>query len=72
MPAIEGSLARKLDFGVAPAKVTSTDGRGRAHLRLAPGLTRLPGPDKYSVLQQRRRRAQINARHLLDLPEQRD
>ena len=71
MPVIEGSLARKLDFGEAPAKVTSTGGRG-AHLRLAPGLTRLPGPDKYSVLQQRRRRAQINARHLLDLPEQRD
>jgi hypothetical protein len=66
MAAVEGALARKLDFGELAAKVTSTGG-GRAGLRLAPSLGGLSGPDKYRVLEQRRRQAQISARHLLDM-----
>jgi hypothetical protein len=66
MSGFEGSLARKLDFGELPAAVTST-GRGRGGLRLAPAPGKLSGPDKYRVLDERRRRAQIAARRLLDL-----
>lgn len=65
MTGFEGSLALKLDFGDAPGKVTSTG--ARAGLRLAPGQRALSGPDKYRVLDLRRRRAQIRARHLLDM-----
>ena len=68
----EGSLARKLDFGELPAAVTNTGGRGRGGLRLAPGLGKLTGADKYRVLDQRRRRAQIMARRLLDLFDAQD
>ena len=67
MTGFEGSLALKLDFGELPTRVTSTSGRGRAALRLAPGPMALSGPDKYRVLELRRRRAQIRARHLLGL-----
>ena len=67
MTGFDGTLARKLDFGELPTQVTSTGGRGRAGLRLAPGPSGLTGPDKYKVLDLRRRRAQIRARHLLDL-----
>jgi hypothetical protein len=67
MSGFEGSLALKLDFGELPTRVTSTGSRGRAGLRLASGPERLTGPDKYRVLDVRRRRAQIRARHLLDL-----
>ena len=72
MSGFEGSLARKLDFGEQPAAVTSTGGRGRAGLRLALSSGRLAGPDKYGVLDQRRRRAQIAARRMLDLFDARD
>ena len=58
--AFDGTLARKLDF---------TGGSGPAGLRLAPRAERLAGPDKYRVLERRRRRAQMAARHLLDLVE---
>ena len=66
MSGFEGALARKLDFGDGPTTVTSTGSRGRAGLRLAarPGL--LTGPDRYAVLERRRRVAQIAARHLLE------
>jgi hypothetical protein len=67
MAGFDGALARKLDFGELPTTVTSTGGRGRAALRLAPSGGRLTGPDKYEVLERRRRRAQINARRLLAL-----
>ena len=67
MSGFDGTLARKLDFGERPTAVTSTGGRGRAGLRLAPRARRLNGPDKYRVLDARRRRAQIHARHLLNL-----
>jgi hypothetical protein len=69
MSGFDGSLARKLDFGEQPTVITSTGGRGRAGLRLAPRLGKLTGPDKYEVLAGRRRRAQIAARRLLDLFE---
>ena len=72
MSGFEGSLALKLDFGDSPARVTSTGGRGRAGLRLAAGADQLIGPDKYRVLDTRRRRAQIRARHLLNLMDDRD
>ena len=72
MSGFEGSLALKLDFGDSPARVTSTGGRGRAGLRLAAGTDQLAGPDKDRVLDARRRRAQIRARHLLDLMADRD
>ena len=64
--AVDGTLARKLDFGDFPALVTSTGLGGRARLRLAPGPGRLTGPDKYALLERRRRRAQMAARRVLD------
>ena len=67
MRGFEGSLARKLDFG----EVTTTAAQaGPAGLRLAPPPGRLRGPDKYKVLEARRRQAQIKARRLLDLAEE--
>ena len=71
MSGFEGSLARKLDFGELQTTVTSTGGRGRAGLRLAPRAAGSAGPDKYRVLERRRRAAQIAARHLLDLMDPR-
>jgi hypothetical protein len=81
MRGFHGSLAVKLDFGEMPTAVTSTGGRlpakaltgharrpgGQAGLRLAPSAGRLTGPDKYRLLERRRRQAQIAARHLLAL-----
>ena len=80
MTGFDGSLALELDFGLdlgpefsnAPARVTSTGGPGRAALRLAPGPIGLSGPEKYRVLDLRRRRAQIRARHLLALMDAED
>jgi hypothetical protein len=67
MPRFDGSLARTLDFG----DVTTTHGParagGRAGLRLALPSGVLRGPDKYKVLDRRRRQAQIHARHALGL-----
>jgi hypothetical protein len=60
-PRTDGSLALRLDFGMArPAPVPPS----AAALRLA------QGPDKYRVLAQRRRRAQIAARRLLQQMEE--
>ena len=68
MPNFDGSLARKLDFGESG---TGPRGGSGSRLRLArPG--RLGGPDKYKRLDARRRRAQIRARHLLDLMDARE
>ena len=71
MPQFDGSLARTFDFGEAPRAASTTTtapwAPGRAGLRLAiPGGV-LGGPDKYIVLETRRRRAQIVARRVLDL-----
>ncbi len=70
MERFDGSLARALDFGevttTAPAPGFAAV---RARLRLAPPGSRLSGPDKYKVLEHRRRQAQICARRVLDLLE---
>jgi hypothetical protein len=69
MPRFDGAAARKLDFDeIAPTPAGSLP---RAGLRLAPQLRAAPRPDKYRQLDLRRRRAQIAARHLLDLAEDR-
>ncbi len=66
------TTARQLDFGELPSRRTITL-RFRRGLHLATiGGTRDPqlqvrGPDKYKVLDQRRRRAQIRARQALGL-----
>ena len=65
MAGFEGSLAMKLDFGEQPTMVTSTGGRPGLRLAAPPG--KLTGPDKYRILDTRRRRAQIAARRTLDL-----
>lgn len=61
MHPVDGSLARQLDFEHPTTEVRPV--RARSMRRL--GLVR--GPDKYKVLERRRRAAQINARHALDL-----
>jgi hypothetical protein len=70
MPQFDGSLARTLDFGEEPPTETPSAkvfGGAHAGLRLAQTDGLLRGPDKYKVLERRRRRAQIRARRLLDL-----
>ena len=69
----DGSLARTLDFG--ETAISQRPVRGLASLRTGagvPGASRrrlelLRGPDRYKVLNQRRRAAQIKARHAMDL-----
>jgi hypothetical protein len=58
---IDGSLARKLEFGETTTEVRIARPGSLRRLAL------LRGPDKYKVLERRRRAAQIRARHLLDL-----
>ena len=72
MPRFRGSEARQLDFGEI---TTSTFPPAfpparplKASLKLAGRPGELRGPDKYKVLEHRRRQAQIKARRLLDLP----
>jgi hypothetical protein len=62
-PRTDGSLALKLDFGTARAA------RDRA-AACPRGLRLAEAADKYSVLEHRRRRAQMAARRLLDLMEE--
>jgi hypothetical protein len=77
MTRFDGSTALKLDFG-GVTTTSAVGGRGRGGLRLAPRLARfsarsgqaLRGPDKYKILEHRRRQAQIKARHLLELMEE--
>ena len=65
MQRFDGSLALKLDFG-GPTTTTTTGAKTpKSRLRLA-AVTTPRGPDKYRILEQRRRRAQIEARRLLD------
>ena len=73
MTRVNGSLAKSLDFSEGPASCGGPDvSRGQSRLRLTRpshvrnGL-RSSGPAKYRALEVRRRRAQIAARHLLDL-----
>ncbi len=81
MSRFDGSLARTLDFGEATAASSAMDARGRMRTRprmssvrgaavVLPGsLGLLRGTDKYKVLDRRRRAAQIQARHAMDLIE---
>ena len=69
MTRFDGSTAFKLDFGgVTTTSAMNPGGRGRLRLAVPSGALR--GPDKYKVLEHRRRQAQIKARHLLDLMEE--
>lgn len=67
MPRFDGSLARTLDFGDLTTTHGPVPGGGRAGLRLALPFSVLRSPDKYKVLERRRRQAQIQARHALGL-----
>ena len=60
MARFDGTAALKLDFGGV---------RAVRELRLSKPH-RLHGPDKYKVLEHRRRQAQIKARRLLDVIEE--
>lgn len=64
MAVFDGSLARQLDF----TEFGPEGGRARLPrrgLRLAVPSALLRGPDKYKVLEHRRRQAQIKARRQL-------
>ena len=72
MRRFSGSEARQLDFSEV---TTSTFPPAfpparplKASLTLPGRRGNLVGPDKYKVLEHRRRQAQIKARRLLDLP----
>ncbi|CAN5853123.1 hypothetical protein BH18ACI5_BH18ACI5_02100 [soil metagenome] len=69
MAQFDGSAAVKLDFGGMTTTIPAMLGR-RGRLQLATASATLSGPDKYQVLEHRRRQAQIRARHLLDLMEE--
>jgi hypothetical protein len=58
-----GALAQTLDFGDGAGPVIRP--AGRSGLRLAEPGGLLRGPGKYAVLERRRRRAQIAARHAM-------
>lgn len=67
MAQYDSTAALKLDFGgvrpVRELRLTPRRRSGRA-------LLGVHGPDKYKVLEHRRRQAQIKARRLLDLIEE--
>ena len=65
MAAVNGSLARKLEFGDEAISVGAAP-----RLRLAPASQGLRGPDKYKALAHRRHQAQIKARRLLELADE--
>jgi hypothetical protein len=67
MEAYEGTLARQLDFGKPVEGIGRSFNGPRRGLRLAVPSAVLRGPDKYKVLEHRRRQAQITARRLLEL-----
>lgn len=58
------AVARTLDVAALPTPRTIARGFANG-LRLAAPSNELCGPDKYRVLDLRRRRAQIHARHAL-------
>jgi hypothetical protein len=69
MAQFDGSAALKLDFGGMTTTTPAMRG-SRGSLRLAAAPATLSGPDKYKILEHRRRQAQIRARHLLELMEE--
>jgi hypothetical protein len=67
MRRFEGSLARKLDFGeITVTGVQAGNLRGWLRLAAARRADHL-NPEKYRLLDHRRRQAQIRARRALDL-----
>lgn len=71
----DGALARQLDFGDDGTGSGQQSLDGRRHpirgLRLAvPAVLR--GPDKYKVLEHRRRQAQIKARKVIEAADRLD
>ena len=58
---VDGALARTLEFGDTTTEVRTARPGSLRRLAL------LRGPDKYKVLERRRRAAQIKARHVLEL-----
>jgi hypothetical protein len=68
MSRFDSSVARALDFGESAIHPTAHKTRDmNARFRLAPTAGPLRGPEKYKMLERRRRRAQITARRTLDL-----
>ena len=70
MARFDGALAHQLDFEDFTTTTYSTAQPGRLarpDLRLAAAGPRLRGPNKYKLLEHRRRQAQIAARRALDL-----
>ena len=72
MARFDGALAYQLDFEdfTTTRYSTAQPGRlaaARPDLRLAAAGPRLRGPNKYQVLEHRRRQAQIVARRVLEL-----
>ena len=72
MSRFDSSLARTLDFGElgshTPIRGLTSLSRAQGHQgRTRRRLELLRGPDKYRVLDRRRRAAQIRARHAMDL-----
>jgi len=65
MPRVYGSLARQLDFGDITTSTFPVPLKAR--LKLAERPEGVRGPDKYKVLEHRRRQAQMRARQLLEL-----
>lgn len=61
-----GHAVQRLDFGELPGATTTGPG-ARKGLRLATPSSALCGPEKYRILDLRRRRAQIRARRALSL-----
>jgi hypothetical protein len=67
MPRFDGFLARPLDFGDITTSTFPLPGPLEAGLKLAERPEAVRGPDKYKVLEHRRRQAQIKARRILEL-----
>jgi hypothetical protein len=72
MTRVDGSLARKLDFGANTVPPPGSTRRAPLRLMSAAQGLRSSGRGKYRALDLRRRRAQIAARHLLDLMDARE
>ena len=72
MPRFRGSEARQLDFSEITTSTFPPVFPPARPLKASLKLARRPGelraPDKYRVLEHRRRQAQMKARRLLDLP----
>jgi hypothetical protein len=66
MPRFDGSLARQLDFGDITTSTFPPARQLKANLKLAGQPEGVRGPEKYKVLEHRRRQAQIKARRLLE------